>query len=70
MATMQGNAASLRLRPTFDKQKQSTSLQADKNTRHKGYLKNMLISKFMQRTKLDTGECLVNKNNDPSPIQH
>ena len=30
----------------------------------------MLVGKFMQRTKLDTGESLQNKNGDPKPVTH
>ena len=70
MASKAGNASSLNLRPTFDRQKQTSVLQSEKSSRHKGYLKNMLVGKFMQRTKLDTGESLLNKNGDPKPVTH
>jgi hypothetical protein len=70
MASKSGNASTLNLRPTFDRQKQTSALKNEKSNRHKGYLKNMLVGKFMQRTRLDTGESLLNKNGDPKPVSH
>lgn len=39
----------MNLRPTFDRQKQSTSIQVSKTNRHKGYLKDMLMNKYYQK---------------------
>ena len=63
---MQGTIATLQLRPTFDKKKQSSSLQAQKNNRHKGYLKDILVQKFIQKNQLETGHGL--KNHDGTPV--
>lgn len=43
---MQGTIATLQLRPTFDKKKQSSSVHAQRISR-KGHLKEILVQKFI-----------------------
>lgn len=43
----------LQLRSTFDKKKQSQSLEDQITNRHKGYLQEMLVSKFLIKNSLD-----------------
>ena len=61
----------LQLRPTFDRKKQSSSIANLKNQRHKGYLKDMLVGKFIQRNGLDTGRGLVDiKTNEAVALDY
>ena len=61
----------LQLRPTFDRKKQSSSIANLKNQRHKGYLKDMLVSKFIQRNGLDTGRGLFDmKTNETVALDY
>lgn len=52
---------SLRLRSNYDKSSQSKTLVAQKNNRHKTYLKEMLLNKFFTKHRLDVGLDLKNK---------
>ena len=46
-------ADTLNLRPNYNRDKAASMQRSQKSTRHKGYLKDMLISKFLTRKKLD-----------------
>ena len=43
----------LQLRPTFDKKKQSQNIDDSISYRHNGYLKEMLVNKFLVKNSLD-----------------
>ena len=43
----------LKLRSNFDKQKQTNEVKTQNTQRHKGYLKEMLIQKYMSKYNID-----------------
>lgn len=43
----------LQLRPTFDKKKQSQNIDDSISYRHKGYLNEMLVNKFLVKNSLE-----------------
>ncbi len=53
------------MRPTFDKKKQSNSLAVSKSNRHKGYLKDILVTKFISKNNLESGVGFQNKDGTP-----
>lgn len=57
----------LHLRQNFDQQKNRATMRSLNSQRHQGYLKDMLVQKFLQKNRIDLFPKASKASNDQWP---